>query len=813
MKKLLSLVLAISLVLGSFSMAFAATPSDVTDPKVAAAVNKLMGLGIVNGYTDGTYKPEKVVTRAEMAKLLVVALGYDKYVDFYKGVSLFNDVEGWAIPYVNLAKDKGLIQGYTDGTFKPNNTVTYAEAVTMMLRAMGYEDRALKGTWPMNFVTLADDNKLFVDVEYKAGGANRGDVALLFNALLNLYFVSVDADGNLVVPAEEDREILLSKTGTLVKDQFITDTYLADNEYTSVVDLDLYSVVDVYMKGDVVVHVDKVYTVTYDGVASDDLTVIPAGEKEGKDFTVAGTIPVMLNGVATTFDQNGLEDADVTVVYVDNSTETTESYDVKGIYATLAEANYVVIEDVYDAETSVNRLDSIKLPEKAAKDEDGNPITVLDTDNVTVEGDATNVEDIAVDDVVYVFYGKALAGDAEPTKVRLHVIRDTFTGTVGGFKYVSGVATKVIIDGNTFAIPATMTKADFELGKEVSMILDIDGKLVTFVTPETVEEAKPENYAVVVIAPQAGEQEIEQDTVYGQGTVYTSELTLPKVQLLTADGKKVVYEVAAGLITNIVDKDDYAANVGTIALTMETAVVGDNLVKYELNEDGQIAKLELVATNGAVDKVYDADNKVFDTNKLFTEDTLVFDVEDMKVYTVADINDSNEVEYSHLILTANTDEVAVLVVTADLDTDAVVEEDAVYAIITDIVQLPNDADGNEVYEVTTLVDGVETVYSTDDIADLDGFVKLTLENNEITAVEDADVSLTDAAITVEKVTGNLVKGTVYYTASEDVVVYELIDGEYAVKSFSDLAKDVEATLYINAKDQVTYIIITAYPAE
>ena len=70
MRKVLSLVLVLALVLGSFSMAFATTPTDVVGAPSEEAVNVLMGLGVVDGYADGTFKPAGIVTRAEMAKLI-----------------------------------------------------------------------------------------------------------------------------------------------------------------------------------------------------------------------------------------------------------------------------------------------------------------------------------------------------------------------------------------------------------------------------------------------------------------------------------------------------------------------------------------------------------------------------------------------------------------------------------------------------------------------------------------------------------------------------------------------------------------------
>ena len=96
MKKVLSLVLALSLVLGTFAFTpvFAASFDDVAGEACEDAVNVLTELGVVTGYEDGTYKPENIVTRAEMAVLVVNALGLEDYVTS-TATSSFTDMSGY----------------------------------------------------------------------------------------------------------------------------------------------------------------------------------------------------------------------------------------------------------------------------------------------------------------------------------------------------------------------------------------------------------------------------------------------------------------------------------------------------------------------------------------------------------------------------------------------------------------------------------------------------------------------------------------------------------------------------------------------
>lgn len=190
-KKILFICTIVILCIGSVVSA-ATSFSDVKNTKYEEAVENLVSLKIVNGFEDNTFKPKNNVTRAQLSKMLVISMGMeDEVASASKKFLNFKDVLSsyWGYGYIKVASDKKLVNGYTDGKFKPDGTVTYAEATAMVVRALGYEDVIKKSslTWPNNYMSYANDKlKLFNGIStFKANDpATRGDIALLlWNAL------------------------------------------------------------------------------------------------------------------------------------------------------------------------------------------------------------------------------------------------------------------------------------------------------------------------------------------------------------------------------------------------------------------------------------------------------------------------------------------------------------------------------------------------------------------------------------------------------------------------------------------------------
>lgn len=161
---LMTLIFALSSVFSfSATLAGAADFSDVADTNAYfEAITTLVEDGIINGYEDGTFKPDNTITRAEFSKLLATASAPSGTL-FNATTTQFSDVadstssSAWAIPYIAYAVGVKAVNGYEDGTFRPTNTVTYGEAVKMIVCTLGYEPVVNKTLtpWYQGYVDIA----------------------------------------------------------------------------------------------------------------------------------------------------------------------------------------------------------------------------------------------------------------------------------------------------------------------------------------------------------------------------------------------------------------------------------------------------------------------------------------------------------------------------------------------------------------------------------------------------------------------------------------------------------------------------------
>lgn len=218
MKKIIFISLILTLIMACFSISFAGTFKDLIDTKYEGIAECLSFLKIVDGVGDNIYDANKIVTRAEIAKMLVLAHGYEENSELLNAPAIFKDVKtgDWYYDYVNIAAAYGLIKGYPDGNFYPDKEVTYAEAVAMIMRSLGhnYIREDSEYGWEFNYIQKMRDIKLNEGMEVfeNSNGAKRGEVAILIWNMLNQNtWEIIEEEGTGILTYVDSGKVLLDK--------------------------------------------------------------------------------------------------------------------------------------------------------------------------------------------------------------------------------------------------------------------------------------------------------------------------------------------------------------------------------------------------------------------------------------------------------------------------------------------------------------------------------------------------------------------------------------------------------------------------
>ena len=128
--------------------------SDIKDGAwCCRAVATLTNAGVINGYTDGTFRPNAPITRAELATIIA------RFAKLDVNTKTFSDITGhWAQKNIELAVGNGWINGYDDGTFRPNNNITRAETFAMINRVLDRQTESVSDLLPTSEMNMWSDN-------------------------------------------------------------------------------------------------------------------------------------------------------------------------------------------------------------------------------------------------------------------------------------------------------------------------------------------------------------------------------------------------------------------------------------------------------------------------------------------------------------------------------------------------------------------------------------------------------------------------------------------------------------------------------
>lgn len=220
----------------------------------------LKTLEIMTGDPDGNMRWDDKVSRAEFTKVATEISNFRKNIPIHQKSSPFSDVsyKHWASAYIRSAVDNNICLGYPDGTFKPNNNVTYEEALTILLKVLGYADTDFGDSYPSGQYSLAQGIELTENIDAKIGEElTRRQVAdLLINVLDTKFKNAIDTPLKNFDITKYENTIILATTKEDVsvnKDKVLT----TNGTFKYNMDIDKYVGVkgDIYIKdGDTIIY-------------------------------------------------------------------------------------------------------------------------------------------------------------------------------------------------------------------------------------------------------------------------------------------------------------------------------------------------------------------------------------------------------------------------------------------------------------------------------------------------------------------------------------------------------------------------------
>jgi hypothetical protein len=873
--KLIILLVLATFMFSIVGSAAAASFSDVkTTDSEASAIYKLTSLGVIEGYPDGTFGAEKTITRAEFAKIAVVTAGLKAVASGMQGTpSSFSDVSSdfWANGWINVAAAQGFVKGDGDGTFRPNDQITQAEVITVLLRILGYNDN-LPGVWPANYISEAATLEILDDITFVASKpATRGEVAVMAAEALECNVQVYKASDNIF----EDKQVN-GQSVTLLTEKFkdsvtiedaIINTYSLQNGKKALSGY-YYDENDVWrsfsnyeLTEDAVIAGVAAFNGlnerVVDLVLDKDNKIIFAATKDygvvtaaADDVEVVSATRVKLGNVTYSYANNYVNALPAAVAAYFNTASTLNLEDrmindgvtpVDSIRVALDEDGDIIHIKrnswLYGTNPEPGIVDEVNL--KNATIQFKNPGSVrMDADDpesyfVFRNGVPATLEDIEVDDIVWDFNAGAGARDIE------HVIMAygesyRVSGVLNSYEYDGTQLTKVVVDGTSYDVVADGKYflsedegEDFTLVTTADSIEDILGEEVTlYLTPVK---------KVVGIASGAGES----GKIYGVindatvSTLVDGKITA-SIEVLRADGNFYTYapdsdskiQVGAAAAIPLVP----ATHINAAGFLDE-----DVFVEISLNSKGYIdvIKTQNVAsifTSFAIgDVLYaDEDEQVLRHSDGVT--TSSYDAKDLVVFnTVSPVVPSDEEEVE-VIDTADFLKEADSAAGITLGSAAyakikegkiqylVINEGAVRGSTDNVAmvyKVARDADGDYVELMTT---GDPVKYTVK--GGVAGITKGNVLNykfvgNEVENVNWAGYVASGATVAqISKISGNIIRvGATNYSVDADTLYFDSTETNPEVIVKGDLAVGDWVKVYQKtANDALAAIVVVKAPA-
>ena len=607
MKKFLLIILILIISLTSPTEVYAQGFTDISKD-LAEPAGILSSYGIIQGYPDGTFKPDKFVTRAEMAKIVTVTAGLSEYSRDM--ASAYNDMKGhWAESYVDLAGALNLVKGITPNSYGPDNLIRFEEAYTMIIRLLGYSDESLKGLWPTNYYNKASELKLFKNIDSTHEYATRRDVTLMLYNALSCNTVKIK-DNNTVYSTGKPLLSLLGKMST--KEITMSDLNNESFDFTNY----LFNKWDVYYdnKGNAVYAANPRHTEFTGKVTSlmANRVIFVTDDYGNVNAFKLPEISIVINGEKGTF--NSLKDSSIRVVYEDDSLNG----EVIGITA-YKETDAIVVERNQLYKTGSKQFAGKNLPVKSNGEVNYNKLHIY--------GDATKLEDIQQNDLIY-FYGAKESNKA--SAITMHVVRKQTEGMVTDVQKLDNHTYYTVNNISYKTSDSFMFTEEVSVNDNVNLILDRDNNIIKI---NILSYGKtPSTYGIVVNTDNSGSNvSAKIFDEYGKIKDYTLADNSSVVNI-TGDGKDLSKKTylknndivkfdppqsgALKIINHISSTtyiaNSYNANTYTLSngywLSSKTFIVYESNSKYQLLKPNQLGSyLEgkaVVGENYHIDALY-----------------------------------------------------------------------------------------------------------------------------------------------------------------------------------------------------------------